>query len=223
MILRRFLIVIENAGRTSLPSRRGVTSRMRARSQQERVRSILPGTHYLRTRAGGTSSAGHGRACRHWPRKGRSRSKSRSLVINVMPRSRHEAARSASFARDGFDRTVFQPSRSASSANSRPLSRNAAAEGAKTRPRRSKGLNTAASSSRPCSRVRAPAANSCITTALKNVAGSARSRNADNPAANASFRNASTSTFVSSANFTRMAFRRRPRYHRRDGRLRCRE
>jgi hypothetical protein len=61
----------------------------------------------------------------------------------------------------------------AMAARTRPLSTNAALEGANTRWRRSNGSNIPRCTSRAASAVRAPAASSCITTALRYVNGSA--------------------------------------------------
>ena len=94
--------------------------------------------------------------------------KSLSLVISVMPRSRHDAAISASLRSDGFSSSRCQPSRAAMAATTRPLSAKAALEGANTRWRRANGSNTPRRTSRAASGVRAPAASSCQTSTAPN-------------------------------------------------------
>lgn len=121
----------------------------------------------------------------------------------MIPRSRQDAAIRASLSREGFSFNGCQPSRAATAATIRPLSTNAALDGANTRPRRSKGSKTSRRSSRAASGVRAPAASSCMTTAFMNVNGSARSRKARSSAAGCARNDAVAATTVVS------------RYHRR--------
>ena len=135
-------------------------------------RSVAP----LSSHRAASSAIGHGAAKRKPFTKGARRLKSPSFVMSVMPCSRHDAAISVSLSNEGFSSRICHPSRSATDARARPLATKAAAEGAKTRRRRSNGSNTPCCTSRAASVVRAPAASSCITTALKYVNGSARLR-----------------------------------------------
>jgi hypothetical protein len=96
------------------------------------------------------------------------------------PCSRQDTAISAALRSDGLSSSTCLPSWAATAAKTRPLSAKAAPDGANTRRRRSKGSNTPCCTSRAARAVRAPAASSCITTALKQVNGSARLRKAKN-------------------------------------------
>jgi len=114
-----------------------------------------------------STTVARGAAWRKPLTNGDRRSKSVSFVMSVMPCSRHDAAISASLSSDGFSSRDCHPSRAARVATTRPLSANAATEGANTRRRRSNGWSIPRWTSRLARSVLAPAASSCITTALR--------------------------------------------------------
>jgi hypothetical protein len=123
--------------------------------------------------------------------EGASRLKSVSFVINVIPCSRHETAINASLRSDGLSAAVCQPSAAARPASARPLSTNATADGGKHATAPLELGQTPSAAARALPQRSSHAANSCVTTALRQVNGSALFRNAKTSACASSFRNPS--------------------------------
>jgi len=115
-----------------------------------------------------SDTSGHGATNRQPRRRLLNRPKSRSRVIRVTPASRHDAASNASCTSDGCASAVHS-SRFASVASSLPAAEKASADGVNTRLARAKRCTTSCSSSFACPGVRAPARNSRITMALRQV------------------------------------------------------